>query len=103
MGAAAGAAGTSIAGAGLGAYAQILSAQGTAAGMNYEASALENAAARGKVAAAPPRFVPGALLGLFEGTRRALMGGENVRYRSKSGRDSGKARRPVVTHLRHAA
>jgi hypothetical protein len=51
MGAAAGAAGASIAGAGLGAYAQILSSQGTAAGMNYKAASLENAAARGKVAA----------------------------------------------------
>ena len=51
MGAAA-AAGTSIAGAGIGAYAQILSSQGTAAGTNYKASALENAAARGRVAAA---------------------------------------------------
>jgi hypothetical protein len=48
MGAAAVAA-TSITGAGLGAYAQILSSQGTAAGMNYKASALESAAQRGRV------------------------------------------------------
>jgi hypothetical protein len=40
-----------IAGAGLGAYAQILAAQGTAAGENYKAATLENAAARGRVAA----------------------------------------------------
>jgi hypothetical protein len=51
MGAAAAAA-TSIIGAGLGAYAQILSSQGTAAGMNYKASALESAAQRGRVGAA---------------------------------------------------
>jgi hypothetical protein len=51
MGAAGAAAGTSIAGAGVGAYAQILSSQGTAAGMNYKAASLENAAARGRVAA----------------------------------------------------
>jgi hypothetical protein len=51
MGAAAAAA-TSITGAGLGAYAQILSSQGTAAGMNYKASALESAAQRGRVGAA---------------------------------------------------
>ncbi len=51
MGAAGAAAGTSIAGAGLGAYAQILASQGTAAGENYKAASLENAAARGRVAA----------------------------------------------------
>jgi hypothetical protein len=51
MGAAAAAA-TSITGAGLGAYAQILSSKGTAAGMNYKASALESAAQRGRVGAA---------------------------------------------------
>lgn len=51
MGAAGAAAGTPIAGAGVGAYAQILSSQGTAAGMNYKAASLENAAARGRVAA----------------------------------------------------
>jgi hypothetical protein len=46
------AAGTSIVGAGLSAYSDILSSQGTAAGANYKAAALENAAQRGKVAAA---------------------------------------------------
>jgi hypothetical protein len=46
------AAGTSIVGAGLSAYSDILSSQGTAAGENYKAAALENAAQRGKVAAA---------------------------------------------------
>jgi hypothetical protein len=38
------AAGTSIMGAGLTAYSDILSSQGTAAGMNYKAAPLENAA-----------------------------------------------------------
>jgi hypothetical protein len=48
MGAAA-AAGTSIAGAGIGAYAQILSSrQGTAAGMNYKASIGERRTARAR-------------------------------------------------------
>jgi hypothetical protein len=42
----------SIGGLGLSAYSSILSSQGTAAGMNYKAASLENAAARGKVAAA---------------------------------------------------
>ena len=51
MGAAGAAAGTSIAGAGIGAYAQVFG-QGTAAGMSYKASALESAAQRGRVAAA---------------------------------------------------
>jgi hypothetical protein len=46
------AAGTSIVGAGLSAYSDILSSQGTAAGANYKAAALENAAQRGRVAAA---------------------------------------------------
>lgn len=50
-GAGAGASGASIAGAGLAAYSEILKGQGTAAGMNYKAASLENAAARGKVAA----------------------------------------------------
>jgi hypothetical protein len=45
------AAGTSIMGAGLSAYGDILSGQGTAAGENYKAAALENAAQRGRVAA----------------------------------------------------
>lgn len=48
----AGASGTSIAGAGLSAYADILKGQGTAAGENYKAASLENAAQRGRVAAA---------------------------------------------------
>jgi hypothetical protein len=48
----AGASGTSIAGAGLAAYSDILKGQGTAAGENYKAASLENAAARGRVAAA---------------------------------------------------
>jgi hypothetical protein len=39
------AAGTSIVGAGLSAYSDILSSQGTAAGENYKAGSLENAAA----------------------------------------------------------
>lgn len=54
MGSAAGqgASGTSIAGAGLSAYADILKGEGTAAGENYKAASLENAAARGRVAAA---------------------------------------------------
>jgi hypothetical protein len=46
------AAGTSIVGAGLSAYSDILSSQGTAASENYKAASLENAAARGRVAAA---------------------------------------------------
>jgi hypothetical protein len=49
--AAAGAAGASIAGAGLSAYSQVLAAKGVAAGDNYKAASLENAAARGRVAA----------------------------------------------------
>ena len=45
------ASGTSIVGAGLSAYSDILSSQGTAAGDNYKAASLENAAQRGRVAA----------------------------------------------------
>lgn len=54
MGSAAGqgASGTSIAGAGLSAYSELLKGQGTAAGENYKAASLENAAQRGRVAAA---------------------------------------------------
>jgi hypothetical protein len=47
----AGASSFGIAGAGLGAYAQILASQGVAAGDNYKAATLENAAQRGRVAA----------------------------------------------------
>jgi hypothetical protein len=43
--------GTSIMGAGLSAYSDILSSEGTAAGENYKAASLENAAQRGRVAA----------------------------------------------------
>jgi hypothetical protein len=50
-GAAAGASGLSIAGAGLSAYSSILQGQGVAAGDTYKAASLENAAARGRVAA----------------------------------------------------
>jgi hypothetical protein len=46
------ASGTSIVGAGLSAYSDILSSQGTAAGDTYKAASLENAAQRGRVAAA---------------------------------------------------
>jgi hypothetical protein len=46
------ASGTSIAGAGLTAYSDILSSQGTASADTYKASSLENAAQRGRVAAA---------------------------------------------------
>jgi hypothetical protein len=46
------AAGTSIAGAGLSAYSDVLSSQGTAAGENYKANMLERSAQRGQVAAA---------------------------------------------------
>jgi hypothetical protein len=44
------ASGTSVAGAGLAAYSDLLKGQGTAAGENYKAASLENAAARGRVA-----------------------------------------------------
>jgi hypothetical protein len=45
------AAGASLGQVGLQAYASILSGEGTAAGQNYKAASLENAAARGRVAA----------------------------------------------------
>lgn len=51
MGSSAAGSGLSIAGAGLSAYSSILSGEGTAAGENYKAASLENAAARGRVAA----------------------------------------------------
>jgi hypothetical protein len=58
--------GTSIAGAGLGAYSQILSSQGTAAGENYKAASLENSAALGKPASSMPAgYNPNSLSGLY--------------------------------------
>jgi hypothetical protein len=53
MNAAAGASGLSVAGAGLGAYSQILASQGTAAGDTFKADVLEQNAQRGRVAAVP--------------------------------------------------
>jgi hypothetical protein len=45
------ASGASITGAGLGAYGDVLKGEGVAAGDNYKAAALEDAAQRGRVAA----------------------------------------------------
>lgn len=74
-GTAAGASGASVASIALSSYSDILKGEGTEAAYNYKASALENAAARGRVAAAQTGAAESikitSTLGMIDATRAA--------------------------------